>query len=243
MGKAEDGVEQKLSELVDRLRKAFGQHLVSVILYGSGATSDWNEGNSDLNVLCVLDGISSTELRMAAPVLLWWREAGNPAPLLLTEQEAQRSTDCFPIEFHDMQQHRRVLFGADIVERLSIDDKYYRAQVEQELRSKQLRLRQRAAEVLSKPDQLQRLMTDSVSTFCVLARHALVLKGEKPYWDKKDLIGALQREIGSPLPAIDEILSIRKSRKRLTGEDSAALLERYLADLAALVDFVDRLLQ
>ena len=136
-----------------------------------------------------------------------------------------------------------LLFGADIVERLSIDDKYYRAQVEHELRSKQLRLRQRAAEVLSKPDQLQRLMTDSVSTFCVLARHALVLKGEKPHWDKKDLIEALQREIGSPLPAIDEILSIRKSRKRLTGEDSAALLERYLAEVAALIDFVDRLLQ
>ena len=236
-------MEQKLSELVDRLKKDFGPHLVSVILYGSGATSDWNQGNSDLNVLCVLDAISPAELRVGAPILLWWREAGNPAPLLLTEQEVQRSTDCFPIEFHDMQQHRRVLFGADIVEHLSIDDKYYRAQVEHELRSKQLRLRQRAAEVLSKPDLLQRLMTDSVSTFCVLARHALVLKGEKPYWDKKDLIGALQREIGSPLPAIDEILSIRKSRKKLSGPESAALLENYLAEIAVMVDFVDRLLQ
>jgi hypothetical protein len=243
MHKAEHRMEQKLSELVEQLKKVFAQHLVSVVLYGSGAASDWNQSTSDLNVLCVLDAISPAELRLAAPILRWWREAGNSSPLLLTEREVQPSTDCFPIEFHDMQQHRRVLFGTDVIEHLSIDDKYYRAQVEHELRSKQLRLRQRAAEVLSQPDRLQKLMTDSVSTFCVLARHALVLKGDPPYWDKKELVGALQREIGSPLDAIDEILSLRRSPKRVSGPDTLALLGRYLAEIAALVDFVDKLLQ
>jgi hypothetical protein len=77
----------------------------------------------------------------------------------------------------------------------------------------------------------------------VLARHALVLKGDPPYWDKKELVGALQREIGSPLDAIDEILSLRRSPKRVSGPDTVALLGRYLAEIAALVDFVDKLLQ
>lgn len=236
-------MEQKLSELVERLKTAFDQHLVSVLLYGSGATSDWSEGHSDLNILCVLDGISPAELRLAEPILRWWRQAGNPPPLLLTEQEVRTSTDCFPIEFHDMQQYRRVLFGTDVIEDLSIDNKYYRAQVEHELRSKQLRLRQRGAEVLSQPDRLQKLMTDSVTTFCVLARHALVLKGDRPYWDKKELVNALQHEVGSPLTAINEILSIRTSPKRAYRTDSVTLLGRYLAEVAALVDFVDKLLQ
>jgi hypothetical protein len=243
MDKAENRIEQKLFELVERLKRAFDQHLVSVVLYGSGATSDWNQNTSDLNILCVLDAISPAELGLAAPILRWWREASNSSPLLLTEKEVQTSTDCFPIEFHDMQQHRRVLFGSDVVEHLSIDDKYYRAQVEHELRSKQLRLRQRSAEVLSQPDRLQKLMTDSVSTFCVLARHALVLKGAPPHWDKRALVAALQRELGSPLEAIDEILSIRISSRRLSGPDSVALLTRYLAEIGALVDFVDKLLQ
>jgi hypothetical protein len=243
MDKAEDRIQQKLSEVTERLKRAFDRHLISVLLYGSGASSDWNHGNSDLNILCVLDAISPTELRLAAPIFSWWQGAGNPSPLLLTETEVRTSTDCFPIEFHDMQQHRRVLFGIDVIEHLSIDDKYYRAQVEHELRSKQLRLRQRAAELLSQPDRLQRLMTDSVSTFCVLTRHALVLKGDRPYWNKKELVGALEREIGSPLAAISEILSMRTSPKRLSGPDCVSLLGRYLAEIAVLVDFVDKLLQ
>src|SRR4051794_7257979 len=47
-------VEGKLSELVQRLQSALGARLVSVILYGSATTGDWQEKTSDLNVLCAL---------------------------------------------------------------------------------------------------------------------------------------------------------------------------------------------
>jgi predicted nucleotidyltransferase len=236
-------MERKLADLVDRLRKAFGERLVSVVLYGSAATGDWTENNSDLNVLCVLHKISPEELGLGEPILRWWREAGNPAPLLLTAEEVQTSTDCFPMEFHDMQQHRRILHGTDVIEGLLVDNKFYRAQVEQELRAKHLRLRQRAAEVLSHPERLQKLMTDSVSTFCVLGRHALVLKGDPPYWNKKELVSALGRATGSPLQAIDEILAIRTSPKRAAIPETVSLLGRYLTEIAALVHFVDTLQQ
>ncbi len=234
-------MDKKLSELVERLRSAFGQRLVSIVLYGSGAAGDWSQGSSDLNVMCVVEQITPDELRLAEPILAWWHGAGNPAPLLLTPEEVQTSTDCFPMEFHDMRQHRRILHGKDLIEGLSVDNKFYRAQVEQELRSKQLRLRQRAAEVLSQPDRLRRLMTDSVSTFCVLGRHALVLGGEPPYWDKKELVAALEKQMASRLPAIDEILTLRADPKHASQTDAVPLLARYLTEVAALVDFVDKL--
>ncbi len=234
-------MEQKLTELVERLKKAFGDRLTSVLLYGSGAMQDWHPGSSDLNVLCVVDRLSPEELGAAEPVMRWWRDAGNPPPLLLTAEEVRTSTDCFPMEFHDMQQHRRVLHGEDVLTGLTVDDKYYRAQVEHELRAKQLRLRQRAAEVLSDPKRLQTLMIDSVSTFCVLGRHALILSGNPPQWKKKDVVAALGQTIGSPLKGIDEILAIRALDKRERGTGSVLLLGQYLADVAALVHFVDAL--
>jgi predicted nucleotidyltransferase len=237
----EDTMEQKLSDLVERLKKIFGEQLIAVILYGSAAADDWNHNRSDLNVLCVLNRISPDELRRAEPVLRWWREALNPPPLLLTEDEVRTSTDCFPMEFHDMQQHRRVLYGADVIRDLVVDSKYYRAQVEHELRAKQLRLRQHAAEVLSQPARLQKLMIDSVSTFCVLGRHALILHGSPAYWKKLEIVHALNEVVGTPLSAINEILAIRTSEKTVAGPETTALLERYLGDIAVLVRFVDTL--
>ena len=60
------------------------------------------------------------------------------APLLLTEHEVATSTDCFAIEFHDIQQHHRLLYGKDVITGLTVDDSFYRAQGEHDLRAKVL---------------------------------------------------------------------------------------------------------
>ncbi len=84
-----------LEELVSKLENAFSGRLVSVLLYGSAASGNADRF-SDLNVLCVLKDITPRELASGEPILKWWREQGNPPPLLMTEEEVYRSADSFP---------------------------------------------------------------------------------------------------------------------------------------------------
>jgi len=230
-----------LSELVERLKAALGDRLVSVILYGSAAMDDWNERRSDLNVLCVLSALSPRELAQSEPVFRWWRSHGNPPPLLLTREEVQTSTDCFPMEFHDMQEHRRVMHGSDVIRELVIDRSFYRAQVEHELRAKQIRLRQKAAEALSDPNRLAKLLTDSVSTFCVLGRHALILSGNQARWKKIEIVQALEQVLQMPLKSVNTILAVRASGRRPSAGETSSLLDGYLKETDAIVRFVDGL--
>ena len=234
-------MEKQLSELVERLKGAFGDRLVSAILYGSAAMDDWHEQSSDLNVLCVMKRLSPEELAQSEPIFRWWREKGNPPPLLLTEEEVRTSSDCFPMEFHDMQEHRRVLYGTDVIENLTIDRSFYRAQVEHELRAKQIRLRQKAAELLRKPDKLLELLTDSISTFAVLGRHALILSGHEARWKKREVVRALEDVMKMRFDAANEILAIRAAGKGKGPADLVPLLARYLTEMDALVRFVDGL--
>ncbi len=234
-------MEQQLAELIQRLKTAFGEHLLSAILYGSAAMDDWHERSSDLNVLCVLSLFSSSELAACGPIFRWWRDKGNPPPLLLTADELRDSTDCFPMEFHDMQEHRRVLYGEDVIQNLVIDRSFYRAQVEHELRAKLIRLRQKAAEVLSSPNRLLKLLTDSLATFCVLGRHALILSGHEPRWKKKDVLAALETVMNTRLAGANEILAIRGSGKLSGNSNVVALFGRYLDEFGLLVRFVDLL--
>jgi hypothetical protein len=234
-------IDQKVEALVDRLRPAFGDRLVSVVLYGSATADDYHEQSSDLNILCILSELTPHELSQSEPVFRWWREQGNPPPLLLSEAEVRSSTDSFPMEFHDIQEHRRVLFGPDIIADLTIDRSFYRAQVEHELRAKVIRLRQKAAELLSAPERLTRLMTDSVSTFCVLGRHALLLSGNPARWKKTEIVCALEDAMRMGLPATNEILTIRAEPKKKPPANAAVMFAAYLKEMTALVDFVDRL--
>jgi predicted nucleotidyltransferase len=232
-------MEQKLQDLVDRLRDAQKERLVSVILYGSAASGDHHGEFSDLNVLCVLTRVTPAELSACEPIFKWWRD-GNPSPLLLSEEEVRTSTDCFPIEFHDMQERRRVLFGADVIEKLQIDKTFYRAQVEHDLRAKLLRLRQKAAGVLGNKQDLLRLMMDSVSTFLVLSRHALLLSGIATGWQKREIARNLAALQVNATP-FDTLLDLREKKKKPGDIDVESLFASYLKQIEAVVAHVDRL--
>lgn len=232
-------MEQKLQDLVDRLRTAHPERLVSVILYGSAASGDHHGEFSDLNVLCVLTRVTPAELAASEPVFKWWRD-GNPSPLLLSEEEVQSSTDCFPIEFHDMQERRRVLYGKDVIEKLEIDKTFYRAQVEHELRAKLLRLRQKAAGILGDQQALLRLMIDSVSNFLVLSRHALLLSGIVTGWQKRETAGGLAAIHVDAAP-FDTLLDLRERKKKPGDVDVESLFGSYLKQIEAVVAHVDRL--
>src|SRR6202161_4280843 len=233
-------MEDKLQELVDRLKHAQRERLLSVILYGSAAAGEHNEHFSDLNVLCVLTRITPSELADAAPVFQWGRAQGNPSPLLLSEEELRTSTDCFPIEFEDMKERRRVLHGPDLIQDLGIDRTFYRAQVEMELRSKLLRLRQKAAEILFEKAALLRLMIDSVPNFLVLARHALLVSGMPSGWRKREIVHSLA-SIGADGTPFDTLLDLRDQSKLAGDVDPEALFASYLKQIEALVSHVDRL--
>jgi hypothetical protein len=233
-------MQQKLQQLVDRLRQAHQNRLISVILYGSAATGDHHGEFSDLNTLCVLTQVTPAELSASEPVFKWWRGDGNPSPLLLSEEEVRTSTDCFPIEFHDMQERRQVLFGQDVIANLAIDKAFYRAQVEHELRAKLLRLRQKAAGVLADKAALLRLMIDSVSSFFVLARHALLLSGVAPGFQKREIAAKLSA-LGVDASPFDTLLDLREKKKQTGDVQPESLFANYLRQIEALVAYVDRL--
>lgn len=234
-------MEKALEQLLEKLRRTFADRLVSVVLYGSAAAGDHHAKFSDYNVLCVLTAITPRELRESEEIFRWWREQGNPSPLLLSEEEVGTSTDCFAIEFLDIQRHHRLLHGKDVVSGLAIDRSFYRAQVEHDLRAKLLRLRQKAAGMLSDEDLLRRLLLDSISTFCVLFRHALALHGIEAPAQKREIVERAGQQFGFDRAPFEKLLAIREERVKPREVEPVALLAPYLQGIGQVIDAVDRL--
>ena len=113
--------------------------------------------------------------------------------------------------------------------------------MEHELRSKQIRLRQKSAELLLKTDRLLKLLTHSVSTFCVFGRHALILSGHEARFKKVDVVAALEDAMGRKLPSFAALLALRETGKLAAGQNAKVLLDGYLLEIDALVRFVDGL--
>lgn len=234
-------MERLLTELVDRLQKAYQDRLVSVVLYGSAAVGDHHGRFSDINILCVLTQVTPRELADSPAIFHWWREKGNPSPLLLSSEEVRNSTDSFPIEFYDIRERHRILYGADVVAGMEVDQRHYRAQIEHELRSKVLRLRQKAAGVLDQSDLLVQLLANSVSTFCVLFRHALLLHGADASSEKRAIVEQAVLKFGIEPSPFRTLLDLRENKIKAREVKPGPLLGSYLKEIQVVVDAVDRL--
>jgi hypothetical protein len=234
-------MEKVLNQLVERLQKAYGERLVSVVLYGSAAADDHQASFSDFNVLCVLGEITRRELDSAEEIFRWWRGHGSASPLLITEDEMAGSTDCFAIEFNDIKLRHRVLYGKDVVTPLVLDNGFYRAQVEHDLRAKLLRFRQKACGMMSDSDLLRRLFLDSVSTFCVLFRHALVLHGVDAPATKRAAIENARQHFGIDALPFERLLDIREERIKPHEVEPVSLLASYLQGISMVIAAVNGL--
>jgi predicted nucleotidyltransferase len=234
--------EKQINEFISRLRAASGENLLSVILYGSAADGEFHPDFSNVNLLCVLRESSFSALTAIAPAVEWWAKQKHHEPLVLTREELERSTDVFSIEFLDMQQRHRVLFGEDVLSGLQIPMHLHRAQLEYELREKLILLRERLLLANRDKKQLWELMLNSLSTFTTLFRHGLIALGEMPPKGKRDVVQALAARTPFDASAFLQLLDIREHKAETKQFDVTDVFARYLAAVQQVTAAVDKML-
>lgn len=236
-------METKLEELTKRLKVAAGENLKAVVLYGSAVTGEFFSVHSDLNILCVLDRAGAVELDELHDPADWWMRQRNPAPLLFTLEELRRSADIFAIELLDMKMHHRILHGEDFLEAFEIPMTLHRLQVERELRTAWLRLRQA---ILAAPHRKKvhlAIMLSSISAFCVLFRHALVALGRAMPASRGEAVDLIASLMGADPSAFRAVLELKEGKRRPRQIDIQETLRTYLEFVEVVTNEIDRRLE
>ena len=232
-------MEAKLTELVSRMKELSGENLESMILYGSAAAGNFHETHSDLNVLCTLRSVSVRELARVAPVVHWWcKDQNEPPPLFFTAEELRQSADVFSIELLDMQQSRRVLYGADVIASIPVPMNLHRVQVEHDLRTLLLKLRQHFLRAAGKENELRAVVAKSVSSTLALLRHVLIAFGEKPPANSQEVFARIASTTGAEAEAFAAAFKLRDSGPH--GDEIARTYDRYLNALSVVVSALDK---
>ncbi|HKV06056.1 MAG TPA: hypothetical protein VJO53_13250 [Candidatus Acidoferrales bacterium] len=236
-------MEAKLTELVARLKSAAADNLKAAVLYGSAVTGEFVAKHSDLNVMCVVGLAGSHELERLHPVAEWWMRQGNPAPLIFTLDELVRSADVFAIELIDMKSRHRMLFGEDFLERLEVPLRLHGLQVERELRTNWLRLRQSVLAAPRRKKAHLAIMLSSVGAFCALFRHALMAIGQPAAHSKREAVDGVASLAGANPAGFHRILDFREGKRKAREIDIEAAFHAYLEFVEVVTNEVDRRLE
>lgn len=232
-------IHDDLSEFVSRITQAAGDNLESVLLYGSAAREQHDDTFSDVNVLCVLRQTGGPALDAVAPVASWWSNSlGHRPPMVVGLEELRSSADVFSIETLDLKQANRVLYGSDVMASIEVPTNLHRVQLEHELRTLVLRLRQHYLLAQADEKNLRLVLAKSVSTALTLLRHALLAADVPAEGDKRDIIAAAQKAFGIDTTSVGAALDLREQRRVEMATNT--LYRAYMDCLAGVVEKIDR---
>jgi len=233
--------EKTITEFTEKLRLAAGANLISVILYGSAADGEFHPEYSDLNLLCILRDSSYASLVTFNDAVDWWRKKKHRPPQFMSLQELKDSADVFSIEFLDMKQRHRVVYGEDVLQSLDIPMGMHRSQLEYELREKLLLLRQHVLVAANDEKQLWDVMLSSLSSFTTLFRHALMEMGEQSRKHSRDAVQELGKRLNFDLTVFVQLMDVRAKQTDRKQVHASELASRYLGAIEHVANIVDKM--
>jgi hypothetical protein len=230
-----------LDELVNQLKLAYGDALRSVVLYGSAVAGEHIAKKSDYNVLVVVDSITVDNLRKAAAVAGAWANDGNPPPMTFTTAEWKSSSDIFPMEYADILERHRVLYGEAPFAGIGVAQSDLRLQVEHQAMGKLLQFRQGIMAAAGDTKNQIALLEDSLSTLMVIFRGVARVSGEAAPQDYEALSNAVARRAGFSADPFVKVIRHVRGAEKLPRESAVTVLQGYLAGMERLVAYLDSL--
>jgi predicted nucleotidyltransferase len=241
MAELDAKTEGTLRSFTREMRDLYGEDLISVILYGSAVGPDYIPEVSDLNLLVILGEVGPEQLEKGLKYVKRWRKS-RINPLFLDLPYIESSVDAFPIEFLEMKEHHRLLWGEDPLEELEVSQENLRLQCEQELKGKWLKLRQIYLETEGAPKRLRQLMVASLRPFGVVLSALLRLKGfPVPPREFLEVLTQVEETLGLELAAFREAHQLKLGGRSLSRDALNALFAQYLQEIRWLVQAADGL--
>jgi predicted nucleotidyltransferase len=224
-------VERVLTDFVASAQAAFGDDLVSAVLFGSAAEGRMR-ATSDVNLVLVLRTFTAAAAERLTGALRLAQAAVQLAPMLVLESEIPAAAEAFAAKFADIRRRRRVLLGPDPFTALVIPRAAEIARVRQVLLNLVLRSRASYAARSDREEHLARLVADTAGPLRTCAAAILELEGRPPS-SPRAALELVAAEVGGG--AYGEALA-RVSQARETGHLPSGLAAPALLQLMELAE-------
>jgi len=238
-------IPMRPEEVFDELRSdyvaLFGDDLIAIVLYGSGARGEYVPKKSDLNFLIILSEEGIERLGDAIDAAAKWEKRSIPVPLFLTRDYIESSLDAFPLEFFNIRSAYRVIYGDDMIGNLGIKNDNLRLQCERELKGKLLLLRESFLQAHGEVRRLTELIRRSLPACISIFKALLYLKGERIPEKHEALIPATAENFGFDEALFRSLWRIKTGEQRPRKGEIQEIVLSYISEIKALSKQVDKM--
>jgi hypothetical protein len=218
-----------LAVALQDLQHIFGERLQALVAYG-------RPDASPAPCLALVRAITAADLDECASRVASWHRAGCATPLLLTKDEFAGSLDAFPIEYGEIIETHRVVFGVDPFVGLTIRTEDLRRECETLVKSHLVHLRENYIECRGRQSDVSALVAEASPHFALILRRLATLDGA-PAATNADLSAYAARRPGLDARIVGDVLAM--AGQNSAGVDAIRIYPGYLAAVEQLWRFID----
>jgi len=235
-----DDTQKLLKSYVKDVTKVYGTELEGIILYGSAVRGEFLPGRSNLNLLLVMSSYDLAVLKKYDGIHKRWSKEQVVVPLFLTAADLQSASFAFPLEYQDIHECHRLLWGQDPFVGLKIDARYLAAEVVQALRGNLLRLRQRLVEGRSTEEAVTILLPLSITALLPALRGLQRLLGRPVLVHGEPLLKDLEAHLEVDLTGLHDALLLKRGQISPGQKEIPRFMDRYLESLTRIVTTAEK---
>lgn len=224
-----------LKDYIQDVTKIFGSELEGIVLFGSAVRGEFMPGRSNLNVLLVMSSYKLAVLKKYDHIHKRWSKEQVVVPLFLTAADLQSAATVFPLEYQDIQESHRLLWGQDPFVGLKIDSRNVGVGVLQTLRGNLLRLRQRLVEGRSTEEAITILLSLSVTGLLPALRGLQRLLNRPVLAHGEPLLKDIESQLAIDLTGLRDALLLKRGQISPGQKEVPRLMDRYIESLTNLV--------
>lgn len=226
---------------IENLKEVFKERLLSVILYGSCAGNACENKFSDINTIVLIDNLLAIDLKKANSALADFMKTKNPLPLFMDKEEWFNSCDVYPIEYSDIQDRYKILYGEDLVKPLVLEKTNLRLQCEHEVKNLLIKLRQNYLANSNNSKEIEKLLRTSSKSFFALFRAVLRLTGGNVSFDHKEAINALAEKIKIKKEVFLKMLDFRTNPKAIAKNEYEIAIQELIDSTDEILKYLDKM--
>ncbi|MAG15817.1 hypothetical protein CMO88_02035 [Candidatus Woesearchaeota archaeon] len=215
-------------KIINVLKEKLGENLLCAVKFGT-------EGEPN-NFLCVLEKIDFAALEQLKETMQ--KQGEKIVPLFFTRNELQNAADVFPLEFLDIQNPHEVLYGQDLIATIKIEKKHVRRELESELRSKLIHLRENYIWI-KKDKELKALLLTAVPSLMPLFYGLLYLKNTTPPTELDKLFDSVAEKYNFNVDILRKLKVLKDGKAK--GNELKSDVEGLLEFLRQIIPVIDKM--
>lgn len=228
---------KQLDKFVEELKYKLGDNLISIIAFGSQANVQ--DAKNNLNLMIIVENLNAENLYEISSPVKKWVNAKNSIPVVMSRAEWHSSFDVYAIEYSDIKDNYRIIYGEDLIPSIFINKYFLRLQCESELKSLLLKYKNNFLLNIKSDREMKKVLNNVIKTLLVIFRAILRLHDRQVPYRAVDIIECTADYLTFNKIVLAKLARVKYEKDSYTKQELIFIEAELLKDIQSILKQVD----